>query len=201
MCFPFGSGHKQTLCIPENNPPQLEWSPVSFRSCCDYHTHQIPLASFWNELVEQKKSPKGSLRRIYKEDPVETRTSSYKFMHLFTFWAAHHALPPLFRLSVSLRGPAGPCRSPRQQTKCCWKPNSVREYWIIFPPLLWAVGGEINLVLVKSSRSRCRRYSRIIRASLCMFCFSFCLAFCALFCLCVFVPASCRQISIYHTCD
>lgn len=38
-----------------------------------------------------------------------------------------------------------------------------------FPPLLWAVGEGINLVLVKSSRSSRRRCSRIIRASLCMF--------------------------------
>lgn len=55
-----------------------------------------------------------------------------------------------------------------QQAEHCWKPNSVRECWSTFPPLLWAVGEGINLGLVNSCRSCRRRCSRIIRASLCL---------------------------------
>lgn len=120
------------------------------------------MCNWWKHSGE---SWEGSIPKTPEQFPANSCSSPLS--ELLITHLLHPSLPP------------SPSEGPGQQAERCWKPNSVREYWIIFPPLLWAVGEGINLVLVNSSRSSRRRCSRIMRASLCMFlsCFFFCFVF------------------------
>lgn len=143
-----------------NNPYPPEQSPVPFRSDCDYNIEQTPPPSKMSMCKWWRHSGEGW------EDLYQRHQNNSQSIH-----AALHS-PICTSPFASL--PLSPPQRHRWARGSCssspLKSQIVREYWIIVPPLLWVVGEWINLVLVNSSRSSCRRCNRIIRASPCMFC-------------------------------
>lgn len=148
----------------ETNPYPLEQSPAPLRSCCDYNIEQIPLP------------PKGARGTGGGSRGRPPYRGGYKLQKNL------HWIPAAFRSLSCSPSCCLPLSPPQRhhgaRGTCSSRPSAaesqtVWEYWIIFPPLLWVVGEGINSVLVNSSKSSRRRCSSIIRASPCMFCSNF----------------------------
>lgn len=118
--------------------------PVPFRSCCDYKIEQTtsPPPASEMSLCSWGRS---------EEDLYQRHQNDLQRIH-----APHHPSSPSPPSSLPLRGTAGP-EEPAAARPSAAESQTVREYRIIFPPLLWAVGEGINLVLVSGSRLSRRR--------------------------------------------
>lgn len=123
---------------------------------------------------------RGELRRIYKEEPVDNRTIPIEFTQLLCSQSCSSPLPLYLPLSPLPNSSFSPPRRHRWAWgTCSSKPgaaesqNSVREYWIILPPLLLS-SRRGNQFWSAVASSAVGGVNRITRASLCMWYPCFC---------------------------